>query len=873
MDMNEIFDAVLMLTWSDWDSEPRSNRYHFAIRFGQVLPVLFFQHKHQKEELLSVRGSGVENVDIVDVPSGLDANDVSNIKQFLGSRGIKNPLIWIYDPVNYGELIKALPRAFRVYHASEDYFAETVSFSLALEPVRIALTTLLKEIDMLVACSQAVAKSYVVSGQYSGPLIVSDNGCDAEFLLNIGREFSTDLPSTKMPIAIYQGGINQRLDYRLIYNVIESMTDWEFRFCGAALKSKAWQRVLKLPNVKYLGELDVGGVARQMCEATVGIIPFIQDQLIKNSLPLKAYEYVACGLPVVTVPISSLEDRADLFTTATNFLEFETAIRNGALSRRDASALRIRREAALENSYNRRFSELSQALVGARAAMDSSKRKLKGAILYDEVGSLHVNTIREHLASFQKYSMHDVTYIPATPSYWARPSVEVESIIDFSIYDFVVLHYSVRISIREHLEEGIVRVLEKFHGLKILFVQDEYEGTEIARSWMDLIQFDLVYSCVPEKYIAQVYPAYRFPATEFLQTLTGYVPDDSSIECYAKPLAARKLAIAYRGRKLPAVYGDLGYEKYQIGVEMKRVAEMRGIPADIEVDDTRRIYGTPWYEFLGSARATLGTESGSNIFDFDGSIASLIRRMEAVDSDSSFDKIRSILLPYEGVVKMNQISPKFFEAIRLRTALILFEGNYSNVLMPDRHYIPLKKDFSNIDDVILKLKDDVFITNITNRAYEDIVASGIYSYRGFIKDVDAEIGRRVLHCNSFQFIKGPLLFEDDRGNIKQAFPMVRCFENKSLNSQFIGGFPVSNTEAAMLSCFASNLLNSMVVSNSPPARRKLFFEVAILRIDDALKKFIKTSFFERYKLLLFNLLPNKLKYRMAARYFKLRGGR
>ena len=85
---------------------------------------------------------------------------------------------------------------------------------------------------------------------------------------------------------------------------------------------------------------------------------------------------------------------------------------------------------------------------------------------------------------------------------------------------------------------------------------------------------------------------------------------------------------------------------------------------------------------------------------------------------------------------MNQISPKFFEAIRLRTALVLFEGKYSDLVAPDTHYIPLKKDYSNIDDVFAKLEDFDLLESLTSRAYRDIVESGRYSYRSFVGEVD-----------------------------------------------------------------------------------------------------------------------------------------
>jgi hypothetical protein len=92
---------------------------------------------------------------------------------------------------------------------------------------------------------------------------------------------------------------------------------------------------------------------------------------------------------------------------------------------------------------------------------------------------------------------------------------------------------------------------------------------------------------------------------------------------------------------------------------------------------------------------------------------------------------------------MNQISPRIFEAILCRTALVLFEGQYSGVITPWVHFIPLKKDFSNVNDVIDKVQDDTFLRQLTDRAYHDIIDSGRYSYRSFIGNFDHLISRYV----------------------------------------------------------------------------------------------------------------------------------
>jgi hypothetical protein len=812
MMLKEWFDAVIFLTWSDWDTEPRSNRYHFSSRFAAELPVLFLQHPPSPSEKIRVKKSGIDGIDLVNLPSVLSQENIDEVKKLLYYRGIKKPLLWIYDPIYYSDLIEALPCAFVVYHATEDYYLETPTWGLSNNVVRDQLTALLKKVDLLVACSKGVAESYVLNGGYKGDLLVSRNGCDAEFFINLAPKIEVINKESECPLmAVYQGGINVRLDYSLLKKLIVRMPDWEFHFCGKISPDQhEWDEINKFPNVIYHGPLAVEDVARLMHKSTVGLIPFKQDAYVYNSLPLKAYEYVACGLPVVTVPIAELEEKLDLFATAFDDISFENQIRRLASSRRDLDGLDTRRQAALSNSYKVRFAEVIKSLLVSREKLNGRANNLKIAVLYD-LDSTHVGTIREHIDSFRRYSKHDITYIPATAKYWRIFCGDLESAVNFAVFDVVILHYSIRISVRGHLDEGIGKVLKKFHGLKILFIQDEYDSVEVSRSYMDQFRFDLIYSCVPAPHLNEVYPRYRYPGLDCIVTLTGYVPEDNTMEIFNKPLADREVSIAYRGRILPPIYGDLGYEKYVIGIKVRDLAQQQKIPVDIEVEDSKRIYGLDWYKFLGSARSTLGNESGANIFDFDGSIERKISNLKKDEPSVSYEKIRdSILFPYEGLIRMNQISPKIFEAIKLRTALILFEGKYSDIILPDIHFIPLKKDLSNIGDVFRKLQDDSYIEKITKQAYNDIVLSGLYSYKNFVNEVDLTISRKLLHSNSKRLLVGPLLYYDGNNRIQQALPTLIKNKDQNYLNFYSAATPLDKNEAIKAISDAAILLGSEV---------------------------------------------------------------
>ena len=65
----------------------------------------------------------------------------------------------------------------------------------------------------------------------------------------------------------------------------------------------------------------------------------------------------------------------------------------------------------------------------------------------------------------------------------------------------------------------------------------------------------------------------------------------------------------------------------------------------------------------------------------------------------------------------------------------LVEGEYNGILVPGKHYIELKRDFSNIEEVLDIVKKDELREEIVQNAWNDIVASGKYTYRVLVDDV------------------------------------------------------------------------------------------------------------------------------------------
>jgi hypothetical protein len=354
-------------------------------------------------------------------------------------------------------------------------------------------------------------------------------------------------------------------------------------------------------------------------------------------------------------------------------------------------------------------------------------------VLYDRYATF-TNTVFDHLEALRGHSRHVHAFCHGEG---ACPPIPWQE------YDAVVIHYSLRVALGS-IGAALARQVAAFEGLKVLFVQDEYDYSERTRTAIERLGMRVVFSCVPTANRDRVYPRARFPGVTFVEALTGFVPEPADRPARRRPIRERTVVVGYRGRALPYWYGDLGQEKRIIAQGMRRACEARAIACDIEWDDAHRIYGPAWLEFLGSCKATLGTESGANVFDDDGALRSRFARFLSRHPGASYAEARrAVLGDHPESTIMNQISPRAFEAIACGTALVLFEGHYSGILEPDRHFIALRKDFGNVEHVLDALGDDVRLQATADRAYADIVESGKFSFAAFVESYDATLEKHA----------------------------------------------------------------------------------------------------------------------------------
>ena len=309
--------------------------------------------------------------------------------------------------------------------------------------------------------------------------------------------------------------------------------------------------------------------------------------------------------------------------------------------------------------------------------------------------------------------------------------------IDLSSFDVILVFWSVQL-LGPDLPARSRELIRRARAAKVLFLQDEYRDVRATNAVMAELGVRLMFTCVAEKDYELFYPRALVPSLESTVTvLPGYVPDRLA----SRPLEterSRAWDVGYRSRELPFYLGDLAREKRTIGERFQRIAREEGLTSNISVREADRLYGRRWNDFLENSRCVLGTASGASVVDFTGEIRRQCERHLVLHPGASYEEVRRLFFAgVDGKAVIETASPRIFEAAAHGCVMVQHEGDYAGLLEPDRHYIQVRRDYSNVDEVVAKVRDRGFCRQLVRNAHADLVASGRYGYRAFVSRFDS----------------------------------------------------------------------------------------------------------------------------------------
>jgi len=207
------------------------------------------------------------------------------------------------------------------------------------------------------------------------------------------------------PIVGYSGALAEWFDYELLSSVAKARSDLEFVLIGVNYDgSLDHSNILELQNVHWLGMKNYDELIIYIWRFDVGIIPFKINDITLSTSPIKLFEYMACGKPVVTTALPECKKYEGVFMGET--CEQIIDCLNKALSVRwDHKYLSVIDKVARENTWNRRSDEIIAALN-----LQSQNQSQEATLSTKEEEPLSSDTWNKTLNSFSAKALNEALY-------------------------------------------------------------------------------------------------------------------------------------------------------------------------------------------------------------------------------------------------------------------------------------------------------------------------------------------------------------------------------------------------------------------------------------------------------------------------------
>jgi glycosyltransferase involved in cell wall biosynthesis len=387
---------ILILSTQDWDALP-TRKHHWARKFSsrgnRVVYVEQQMHilgwladiRNQYKRIWSwIYGPRIvsEGLWIFTLPIVLPffqvfrfVNALNNsllapiIMWALRRIGFNINILWVYTPHAAG-LIGRFGESFVVYECVDDF---TATRGLVRGSTVEALEKdLLSMVDQVIVTHPGLqeAKSGI-----SRRLALVPNGADLRHFALTGCQDTVppkEVSELPKPVIGFHGWIQYWIDFDLIAYAAQMHPDWSFVFIGPIEPLARVDKVRNLSNVHFLGKMPYENIPALIAGFDVCINPFVLDKLSDTVSPIKLYEYLASGKPVVSVDMPAAREFADFISIVRTPNEFVTALEDQLVQNargivdHDAAA---RRRAISDYSWDARFQQVesvvSDAMVSA----------------------------------------------------------------------------------------------------------------------------------------------------------------------------------------------------------------------------------------------------------------------------------------------------------------------------------------------------------------------------------------------------------------------------------------------------------------------------------------------------------------------------
>ncbi len=273
----------------------------------------------------------------------------------LRALGMKTPAIIVTIPTAW-DVVSPMDRRCLIYNRSDLHSSFPEADKQLIEGYEAQL---LRHSDFVCYVSRALMQQELPTTQ--GRAIFLDHGVDLEHFRTVPHEDQpADVRDLARPRIGFFGGLD---DYIIDFDLLESIAEG---FPGASLvlvgdATCSMDRFKRFPNVHWLGFQPYEKIPGYGSAFDVALMPWLDNNWIHHSNPIKLKEYLALGLPVVTIDFPEAHYYADHLAITRGADDFVAAVRRLLSSPPDPDS---QRAAVLTKSWAHRATLLIDLCEG-----------------------------------------------------------------------------------------------------------------------------------------------------------------------------------------------------------------------------------------------------------------------------------------------------------------------------------------------------------------------------------------------------------------------------------------------------------------------------------------------------------------------------
>ncbi|HEY1379580.1 MAG TPA: glycosyltransferase [Gemmataceae bacterium] len=299
----------------------------------------------------------------------------ARLGQVLARLGLSRPVVMTTLPY-VGWLIRGLPRRGLVYYCTDDYSHWP---SADRDTLQRAERDLLAEADLVLPVSRALEGRLRPQAKWCEYF---PHGVDtahfAEARKHVPAEDVTNLPGPRVG---FFGLIYEKLNFELLTAVARRFAGGSLVMIGPTAYCPA--EFAALPNVHLLGAKPYAELPRYLAGLDVLLLPYVDDDMIRQSSPLKLRECLGSGIPTVSVDVPEVRVLCPHVRVAGDIESYVAEVQAALREPRESAAVPARQAAVAADGWDRRADDLRAHLARLdRPAAGAVARGRKRRVLH-----------------------------------------------------------------------------------------------------------------------------------------------------------------------------------------------------------------------------------------------------------------------------------------------------------------------------------------------------------------------------------------------------------------------------------------------------------------------------------------------------------